>query len=31
MKNIGIETEQKEYKKTTGELKEAISSIELLS
>lgn len=27
MENIGIETEQIEYKKTTGELKEAISSI----
>ena len=27
MENIGIETEQIEYKKTTGELKEAITSI----
>ena len=27
MVNIGIETEQIEYKKTTGELKEAITSI----
>lgn len=27
MENIGIETEQIEYKKTTGELKEAIISI----
>ena len=28
MVNIGMETEQIEYKKTTGELKEAITSIE---
>ena len=27
MENIGIETEQIEYKKTTGELKEAITSM----
>ena len=27
VENIGIETEQIEYKKTTGELKEAITSI----
>lgn len=27
MVNIGIETEQIEYKKTTGELKEAVISI----
>lgn len=27
MENIGIETERVEYKKTTGELKEAITSI----
>ena len=27
MVNIGMETEQIEYKKTTGELKEAITSI----
>ena len=27
MQNIGIETENREYKKTTGEIKEAINSI----
>lgn len=27
MENIGIETEQIEYKKSTGEIKEAITSI----
>ena len=27
MQNIGIETENREYKKTTGDIKEAINSI----